>query len=169
MIPAVSSRRRLPANRPCPPPRVKLQKVKKNTIGAFEKEQVLQLLAAPNQRTYLGFRDYVLLALLFDSGLRINEALNLTVDDLNLAERTITVRASVAKNGTSRVVPVSKRTAELLSALVQENLSQYSKRSTSNLFKGKAAFCCLCRRLRGSVNAWLYVKGLSLFTADLLP
>ncbi|CAH1226055.1 Tyrosine recombinase XerC [Paenibacillus plantiphilus] len=114
--------------------RVKLQKVAEDTLGAFEKEQVLQLLAAPNQREFLGFRDYVLLTLLFDTGLRINEALNLTLDDLYLADKTITVRASIAKNGTSRVVPVSKRTAELLSALVQENLSQFSKRSPSNLF-----------------------------------
>jgi integrase/recombinase XerD len=93
---------------------VNLQKVKEDTIGAFKKEQVLQLLAAPNQREYFGFRDYVLLTLLFDTGLRINEALNLTVNDLNVAGKTIIVRAAVAKNGTSRVVPISKRTADLL-------------------------------------------------------
>lgn len=105
--------------------RIKLQKVKEDTISAFEKEQILQLLAAPNQREYVGFRDYVLLTLLFDTGLRINEALNLTVDDLSLAHRTITVRATVAKNRTSRVVPISKRTAELLAVLVQENYQQF--------------------------------------------
>jgi integrase/recombinase XerD len=86
-----------------------------DTIGAFGKEQILQLLDAPNQREYVGFRDYLLLTLLFDTGLRINEVLNLTVDDLNLPDKTITIRASVAKNGTSRVVPVSKRTEGLLS------------------------------------------------------
>jgi integrase/recombinase XerD len=105
--------------------RIKLQKVREDTLGAFEKAQVLQLLAAPNQREYLGFRDYVLFTLLFDTGLRIKEALNLTVDDLNIADKTIIVRAAVAKNGTSRLVPVSKRTAELLTGLVQENYQQF--------------------------------------------
>ncbi|ALS23393.1 tyrosine-type recombinase/integrase [Paenibacillus naphthalenovorans] len=114
--------------------RVKLQKDAEDTIGAFEKEQVLQLLAAPNQREYLGFRDYVLLTLLFDTGLRINEALNLTVDDLNIANKTITVRASVAKNGKSRVVPMSKRTAELLATLIEENREQFASRSPSAVF-----------------------------------
>ncbi|QJD85984.1 tyrosine-type recombinase/integrase [Cohnella herbarum] len=114
--------------------RVKLQKVKEDTLGAFEKEQVLQLLAAPNQREYTGFRDYVLLTLLFDTGLRINEALNLTADDLDVANRTITVRATVAKNGTSRVVPVRKRTAELLAALIQENRKQFATRCPSTVF-----------------------------------
>lgn len=114
--------------------RIKLQKVKEDTIVGFEKEQVLQLLAAPNQREYTGFRDYVLLTVLFDTGLRINEALNLTVDDLRLTDRTITVRASVAKNGKARVVPMSKRTAELLEALVEENRTQFTNRSPANVF-----------------------------------
>lgn len=114
--------------------RVKLQKVKVDTIGAFEKEQVLQLLAAPNQREYFGFRDYVLLFLLFDTGLRINEALNLTIDDLNVTDRTITVRVSVAKNGTSRIVPLTKRTVELLVALIQENRKQFASRCPSPVF-----------------------------------
>ncbi|MCM3130073.1 tyrosine-type recombinase/integrase [Paenibacillus provencensis] len=114
--------------------RVKLQKVKEDTISGFEKEQVLQLLAAPNQREYTGFRDYVLLTVLFDTGLRINEALNLTVDDLNLADRTVTVRAEVSKNGKSRTVPVGKRTVELLAGLVQENKKQFARRCPSTVF-----------------------------------
>ncbi|GIP35668.1 hypothetical protein J2TS4_48780 [Paenibacillus sp. J2TS4] len=114
--------------------RIKLQKVAEDTIGAFEKEQVLQLLAAPNHWKYTGFRDYVLLTVLFDTGLRINEALNLTVDDLNLTDKTITIRANVAKNGKSRIVPMSKRTAELLDALVQENRTQFRNSSPSTVF-----------------------------------
>ncbi|MBO9604990.1 MAG: site-specific integrase [Paenibacillaceae bacterium] len=114
--------------------RIKLQKVAEDSIGAFEKEHVLLLLAAPNQREYTGFRDYVLLTVLFDTGLRINEALRLTVDDLNLTSKTITVRASVAKNGKSRIVSMSKRTAELLDALVQENRKQFAKRCSSTVF-----------------------------------
>lgn len=114
--------------------RIKLQKVPEDTLGAFQKEHVLLLLAAPNQREYLGFRDYVLLTLLFDTGLRINEALNLTVDDLNVAKQTITIPASIAKNGTERVVPVTKRTVELLTALIQENQKQFYKRCPSTVF-----------------------------------
>ncbi|MFB9278861.1 tyrosine-type recombinase/integrase [Cohnella cellulosilytica] len=112
--------------------RIKLQKVPEDRLGAFQKEHVLLLLAAPNQREYLGFRDYVLLTLLFDTGLRINEALNLTADDLSVAKGTITVRASVAKNRTERIVPVSKRTADLLAALVQENCQQFVHKTIHN-------------------------------------
>jgi integrase/recombinase XerD len=114
--------------------RIKLQKVSEDTLGAFTKEQVLQLLAAPNQREYVGFRDYVLFNLLFDTGLRINEALNLNVDDLNPYDKTITVPANIAKNGTARVVPLIGRTVEVLTALTQENQKQFGKRCPSNVF-----------------------------------
>jgi integrase/recombinase XerD len=107
--------------------RIKLQKVAEDTIGAFKNEQVLQVLAAPNQREYTDFRDYVLHTMLFDTGLRINEALNLT-------DRTTTVRASVAKNGKSGVVPMSKRAAELLDALSEENRKQFANRNPSEVF-----------------------------------
>ncbi|GGG64747.1 tyrosine-type recombinase/integrase [Paenibacillus radicis (ex Gao et al. 2016)] len=45
----------------------------------------------------------MLLTVLFDTGLRINEALNLTVNDLSPTDKTITVRNNVAKNGKSRL------------------------------------------------------------------
>lgn len=114
--------------------RIKLQKVREDTLGAFSKEQVLLLLGAPNQREYVGFRDYALLTLLFDTGLRINEALNLQVNDLNVADRTINVRSTITKNGKSRNVPLTKRTVELLVALIHENQKQFASRYSSTVF-----------------------------------
>ena len=37
----------------------------------------MDLLNQPNQRTYAGFRDYVLMLLFLDTGIRCNEALGL--------------------------------------------------------------------------------------------
>ena len=76
----------------------------------------------------------MLLTLLFDTGLRINEALNLTVDDLDATGRTIAVRATIAKNGTSKVVPLTDRTAEPLAALTQENRKQFVSGCPSTVF-----------------------------------
>ncbi|MFB9279922.1 tyrosine-type recombinase/integrase [Cohnella cellulosilytica] len=132
MFPPVPPRRGLPANPTLLP--VSSSRGLQRTPSALEKEQVLQLLAAPNQREYTGFRDYVLLTVLFDTGLRINETLNLTVDDLNLTDKTITVRASVAKNGKSRPVPIGKCTAELLAVLIEENQKQFTSRNPSTVF-----------------------------------
>ncbi|GAA4717574.1 hypothetical protein GCM10023228_25160 [Brevibacillus fulvus] len=48
-----------------------------NEIQIMSVEQLKRLLAAPNQRRYSGFRDYVIMNVLLDGFLRINDALSL--------------------------------------------------------------------------------------------
>ncbi|OLS39175.1 phage integrase SAM-like domain-containing protein [Bacillus sp. MRMR6] len=60
-----------------PASKVKLLKTEQDTIQAFSKKQIIDLLNQPNQRTYAGFRDYVLMLLFLDTGIRSNEALGL--------------------------------------------------------------------------------------------
>jgi len=114
--------------------RIKLQKVDKDTIGAFSKEQMLQILAAPNQRDSTGFRDYVLLNLLFDTGLRIKEALSVTWQHIQQDPLTLIVSASIAKNGTSRTVLLTKRTLSLLMQLREANQAQHKLLKSEYLF-----------------------------------
>lgn len=57
----------------------------------MEENDVLRLLAAPNRRTLKGIRDYALLCCYLGLGLRRNEALRLTKDDLRVNERGQTV------------------------------------------------------------------------------
>lgn len=66
-------------------------------------------------------RDRLLFAVLFDTGMRIGEALGLRHDDLAMAEREISVVARInengarAKGGRSRTVPVSAQLSRLYS------------------------------------------------------
>jgi integrase/recombinase XerD len=60
----------IPSN---PTANIRKQSVEEDTIGAFTDEQVAKLLEIPDQSTYVGFRDYVLVRLLLESGMRINE------------------------------------------------------------------------------------------------
>jgi integrase/recombinase XerD len=104
-------------------PMAKLKKVTEDdeAVQVLSVDQLRRLLAAPNQRRFSGFRDYVLMHLLLDTMLRINEALSLTVNDVDFATNTITVRGEVAKNRHSRFVPMQKVTAKLVRELVEEN------------------------------------------------
>lgn len=56
---------------------VKLQKVDQDTIIAFTSAQVKQLLSIPDRSTFSGFRDYVMMMMLLDTGLRVSELLSL--------------------------------------------------------------------------------------------
>ncbi|MGX5621290.1 tyrosine-type recombinase/integrase [Bacillus cereus] len=57
--------------------KIKSLKESQDNIEALSIDQLKTLLKQPNQRTYTGFRDYVLMMLLADTGMRISEALNL--------------------------------------------------------------------------------------------
>ncbi|WP_017756781.1 tyrosine-type recombinase/integrase [Calidifontibacillus oryziterrae] len=107
--------------------RMKLQKVDEDTIGAFTKEEMLLLLSQPNQREYTGFRDYVLMTLLLDTGMRINEVLQMQVNHIDYNKLLIQIPASHSKNGKARTVPITRKTSELIKTLVDENKQQFNK------------------------------------------
>jgi integrase/recombinase XerD len=104
-----------------PAARIKLLKTEQDTITAFSKKQILDLVNQPDQRTYAGFRDYVLILIFLDTGIRCSEALGLTKKDFNYEEKVIKVPASLAKNKNARILPLSKKSAKALSILIKEN------------------------------------------------
>jgi integrase len=60
-----------------------------------------------------------------DTGLRAEEQWTLTRPDINFARRRVTVQASVAKSGKSRVVPLLPRAAEIVERRRGFNQSDY--------------------------------------------
>lgn len=92
-----------------------------NEIHIISVDQLKKLLAAPNQRRYSGFRDYVVMNVLLDGFLRINEALSLRRSDIDFDLGMITIRAEQSKNRKSRAVPLKKQTLKLIQDLLREN------------------------------------------------
>ncbi|AIQ13616.1 tyrosine-type recombinase/integrase [Paenibacillus durus] len=97
---------------------VSYQAEEKDTFEVFTDDDVLRLLSAPNKRVYTGRRDYCMMLVLCDCGLRIKELTNLRVYDIDFKLRQIVVRAEIAKTNTTRVVPVSQRTLKELEKLI---------------------------------------------------
>ncbi|MEW6279514.1 MAG: tyrosine-type recombinase/integrase [Candidatus Eremiobacterota bacterium] len=75
-------------------------------------EDTERLLAAPHPRTPTGLRGRALLETLYGVGLRSQECLSLDLEDLDLAERLLTVRRG--KGGRSRRLPVGDSMAAAL-------------------------------------------------------
>lgn len=82
------------------------------TLSAAE---VARLLDAPDRRTPRGRRDAALLELLYASGLRVSEALDLRAGDLDLKRGRVRVRG---KGGRERVVPVGAPARAALTAWI---------------------------------------------------
>jgi site-specific recombinase XerD len=65
------------------------------------------------------FRNRVMLALSYDSGLRREELCGLETSDIDPAHRMITIRAEITKTRRARIVPYSPATGELLAVYLR--------------------------------------------------
>jgi integrase/recombinase XerD len=100
---------------------VKQPRIDDEDRATFTDEQVRALISAPDTNTYAGLRDRTLMFLLADSGLRIEEALQLTTEYIDVKSRCINLPAKMNKNRKPRVVPISAEVSRELLTLINEN------------------------------------------------
>jgi integrase/recombinase XerD len=105
--------------------KVKLLRQDIDLTNCLSDEEIKAILQQPNQRDYVGFRDYVGINLLLDSGLRGQEMLSLREKDVDFHSRFITLCAEVSKNRKPRLVPISAHVSKLLLQLITENRQHF--------------------------------------------
>ena len=85
---------------------------------SIAEDTLRKLLSLPNRGSFAGLRDYALMILSLDTGIRPGEALGLLPADIDLTNCTVTVRRHIAKTGRTRVLPMSRETAKALKMLL---------------------------------------------------
>ncbi|QPC47372.1 tyrosine-type recombinase/integrase [Mangrovibacillus cuniculi] len=108
-----------------PMDKVKLLKQDIDLTNCLSDKEVKAILQQPNQRDYVGFRDFVAINVLLDSGLRINELVNLVANDIDFSTRFITLTSKQNKNRKPRIVPISSYVMKLLLQLITENQKHF--------------------------------------------
>jgi len=93
---------------------------------ALTEAEVEILLQAPDVTQLLGLRDRAMLELLYASGLRVSELVNLQVSQINQRQGVLRV---VGKGNKERLVPLGEEAAEWL--------ERYLKEARSSLLQGK--------------------------------
>lgn len=81
-------------------------------------ETLQQLLELPDRNSFAGLRDYALILLTLDTGIRPKEAFSLLPEDVNLAALEVYVRGEAAKTRISRTLPISQATGKALAKLL---------------------------------------------------
>ena len=81
-------------------------------------DEMRQLLAAPDSTTLLGFRDRLVLELLYSTAVRVAELRGFDVDDIDTEQGYARVRCG--KGGKDRVVPVGTLACELCDSYLAE-------------------------------------------------
>ncbi|WP_198166025.1 tyrosine-type recombinase/integrase [Sporosarcina ureae] len=95
-------------------------------IDVLSKSEIVSLLSVMDTEYYTTFRDLVLTRLLFDTMLRINEALHIRKQDIKAEEGLIVISSSIAKSRKARVVPADKQTLKLVKELIKENAMEFN-------------------------------------------
>jgi integrase/recombinase XerD len=99
---------------------IPFKRARQRTIEYLEYDEIQQVLSAVDQSTRDGRRDYALLAILFNTGARVQETLDLRVADLQLT-KPFQVRL-FGKGRKERFCPLWPQTARLLRSFCKERL-----------------------------------------------
>lgn len=111
---------------------IPFKKYAKPQLGYLSAADMTEILSKPDLKTADGRRDLAILSLLYDSGARVSELVNLRVRDVRLDEfPTVTLNGKGQK---IRYVPIMSKTAELLRKYTAENYLNKPDRLDNPLF-----------------------------------
>lgn len=108
-------------------------KLDKNLPPFLTEAEVESLLAAPDTETHEGLRDRALLELMYATGMRVSEAVNLKIGDLNLNKGVITCHG---KGGKQRFVPTGRGAVRLLEKYLGAKAALTRGRASDYVFTG---------------------------------
>ena len=98
---------------------------------SISEDDVVKLLDAPKPDSLIGLRDKAMLELLYASGVRISELVNIKFSDLDLERNIIKV---FGKGSKERLVPFGEDAAQCISAYIDERKKNKDIASTKYIF-----------------------------------
>lgn len=96
-------------------------------VVQHDEDTLIALINAPDKKTYAGLRDFALILLTLDTGIRPKEAFTLLPDDFNVRASELYVRAENAKTRISRTLNLSPQTAKAISELIVNRPKEWKK------------------------------------------
>ncbi|UZQ49306.1 tyrosine-type recombinase/integrase [Clostridium kluyveri] len=113
--------------------KIKLVKVPKDTKEPLTTVEIKRIFKVLNLAEYSNYRDFVIMLVILDCGVRINELLNIKIENYNSKNKTIKIGSETAKTREARVLPISLKTAKHLQRLMniaETNNEEYIFNST---------------------------------------
>ncbi len=113
---------------------VTLPKKEKKLPRYFQYNELEELLKAPNRATILGSRDYLLLEMLYATGLRVSELVNIKLEDINYKQQQI---KCLTKGNKERYVTYGDYAARALNEYLNGPYKSLNKMNSPYLFLNK--------------------------------
>lgn len=96
---------------------LEMPKIEQKLPNILSMDEVNQLIEAPNRDKLQGKRDYALLELLYGTGMRVSELLDLNMNDLHLTMGFVRV---FGKGGKERIIPIGGKAIEACTVYIEE-------------------------------------------------
>jgi integrase/recombinase XerD len=112
---------------------IPLRRYARPTVSYLSKEELAQILAQPDLKSRRGRRDAVLLSILYDTGARVQELIDLSIGDVRL-DAPAQLRL-LGKGRKMRAVPLMENTAQLLHDHIHENRLDHPEQFAEPLFR----------------------------------
>ncbi len=109
---------------------VKYEKLERSKICVLTGREIDRLLSQPDTKTFKGLRDKVMLEVLYATGIKVSELLDLTYEDINLHVSYI-----VCRNGAKeRMIPLHHEAVEYLRVYVAQLLEGDHMKKDKHIF-----------------------------------
>ena len=99
--------------------KIRLLKVNRKAKEFIEDDEFKRLITQLDKSYYPEHRDFAMIMLMMDSGMRLGECSCLLMEDIDLAARKIYLRAEITKGRKDRVVFFSSKTEQVLRRWIQ--------------------------------------------------
>lgn len=113
---------------------ITIPKKDKTLPQVLSEEEINQLLNAPDLTSEKGIRDYAVLEILYSCGLRVSEATNLQINQINEQEEIINI---LGKGKKERIVPIRKSALKAVKTYINEVRNKHLVIDNKAVFIGK--------------------------------
>lgn len=108
---------------------------KDSSLPKYVKEEDIdKMFGIPNTRTWIGMRNLLIIRMLYATGLRVSELVNVKLSDINETERTIRV---LGKGSKERIVVFGNNTKEALDDYLKRGRREVDFHNSDYLFLNK--------------------------------
>lgn len=83
----------------------------RSEVETYSREQLNDLFRQPDLETFVGYRDYAILTIFLETGVRVRELVDIKMDDVRMPDSQILING---KNGEPRLVPIQKQARNVL-------------------------------------------------------
>ena len=133
-------------------------KIEKKLPKYLEYNEVEKLLEAPNLKTDLGIRDYVILEILYSTGIRVSELVNIKVSDIDIHNKEIRI---LGKGNKERIVLFGNVLKDKLELYLNNSYDNFNIKNSPYLLLNKHGDKINDREIRTIVDNNMQIAGIN--------